>query len=619
MDNAQPNESIHDILSHVFGYTSFRPGQEEIIRALLSRRDVLAVLPTGAGKSLCYQIPALTLPGVTYVVSPLISLMKDQVGALKQCGVPAAFLNSTLTAGQYRKASANAAQGMYKIIYIAPERLDTDSFRELVAAQPPALFAIDEAHCVSQWGHDFRPSYMAIRSFLDGLPVRPPVAAFTATATERVRQDIAAFVGLRNPLRHVSSFDRPNLRFEVRRVRGKARRDQELLSFLGEMGGASGIIYCATRKAVDSVCDMLAQLGFPAGKYHAGMADAERRESQDAFISDARPVLAATNAFGMGINKSNVSFVVHYNMPGDLESYYQEAGRAGRDGSPARCVTLFAADDIFTRRALITSSENGSPDPDEVQRGLARLERMIEYCTSSGCLRAKLLRYFGEASPDHCGACGWCEAPRESVDATDFARAAFSLVKASGGYFSPASLARMLTDSLSGSGAAKLERHRGLPGFGVFSDWSAMRVDAFISALIGEKYLLHSIEPYHHLTLAPLALETLNGARCLIDIPLEEEEAQPRGERRTSRRQRSKPAAPETGGLFEELRLLRQALASEQQIPAYLVFSNATLYDMCEKKPATTEQFLAVSGVGEHKARLYARPFLEKIREYAVR
>jgi ATP-dependent DNA helicase RecQ len=626
-----------EVLSRVFGYAAFRPGQEILIDALLDGRDAIAVLPTGAGKSVCYQIPALMTNGVTYVISPLVSLMHDQVGALRQCGVAAAYLNSTLTPGQYRKAIANAAQGMYKIIYIAPERLNTDSFRSLIAAQPPTLLAVDEAHCVSQWGHDFRPSYLEIRPFLETLPVRPTVAAFTATATQKVRGDIGELLGLRDPIRYTASFDRPNLFFDVKRVRGKADRDKALLSEIADANGRSGIIYCATRRNVDHVFEMLTDLGYPAARYHAGLPDDERRRAQDQFLLDERPILAATNAFGMGINKSNVSFVIHYNMPGDLESYYQEAGRAGRDGTPARCVLLFAAEDIFTQRGLIESSENGVKSPDDLRLSRERLERMIAYCTGSRCLRGKILRYFDEASPDACGNCGCCAAARESVDATDFARTAFSLIKATGGFFSVGTLARLLKG---GTAPRTGEKYRGAVGFGAYEHWTLRRVDAWVNALADNLYLLTESEPYHRVLLTQQALEVLNGVECHIDIPAEHTTEHPESVSRIQTRKSSvNKQAPHgvegaglsrtsfggTGGgtsayseeLFERLRALRQSIAKDQKMPAYIVFSNATLYDMCEKAPVTIEQFLSVSGVGEHKARLYGHRFLEEIRAYS--
>ncbi|GHU72465.1 hypothetical protein AGMMS49992_08470 [Clostridia bacterium] len=505
-----------DILRDTFGFTTFRPSQERIIDATLGGRDVLAVMPTGGGKSLCYQIPALLTDGVTFVISPLISLMKDQVGALRQSGVAAAFLNSTLTPGQYRKALSNAATGMYKIIYIAPERLVSPDFIAFAMAYPPARIAVDEAHCVSQWGRDFRPSYLDIRAFVDSLPARPTLAAFTATATERVRRDIVDLLGLRDSVRAVESFDRPNLFFEVIRGRGGRERDELLLSILAQRYGQSGIIYCSTRKAVDAVCDMLCQHGVRAARYHAGLSDDERRMNQDAFAIDDTPVLVATNAFGMGIDKSNVTFIIHYNMPGDLESYYQEAGRAGRDGSDALCCLLFAPADIFVRRSLIEHSDEAR-DPESLRRARARLEDMIAYAKATDCLRARLLRYFGEKPPIRCESCSNCQAQMSAAS----------------------TLKPVLKPELKPAEPRPLPRER--------------------------------------------------SRKPVLTMSVDAE-------------------------LFERLKALRLAIAKAQGIPAYMVFSNATLEDMCRKRPQTMTAMLAVTGVGEHKASAYGAQFLYELR-----
>nr|HML49420.1 ATP-dependent DNA helicase RecQ [Clostridia bacterium] len=399
-------ESKRAILKQVFGYDQFRGGQEALVDAICSGRDVLGVMPTGAGKSLCFQIPALLFPGITLVVSPLISLMKDQVSALCQAGVAAAYLNSSLTPGQYAKALANAYRGQYKIIYVAPERLLADDLLDFARQSPISLLAVDEAHCVSQWGHDFRPSYLDIPRFLERLEQRrPPVAAFTATATPRVQDDIQTLLALRDPFRLVTGFDRPNLLFEVQSVKVQDK-NSTLQGLVSEQSGKSGIVYCSTRAQVESVCSLLCSLGHPATRYHAGLPDAERKANQEAFTRDEKPVIVATNAFGMGIDKSNVSFVIHYNMPKDVESYYQEAGRAGRDGMPARCTLLYNYQDVITQRYLIQNGgETEERDPAAVRNALDRLELMASYCAQRLCLRAYLLRYFGEQAPDACGAC----------------------------------------------------------------------------------------------------------------------------------------------------------------------------------------------------------------------
>ena len=398
------------VLKTVFGYDSFRPGQSEAVQALASGRDLIAVMPTGAGKSLCYQVPALMGEGVTIVVSPLISLMRDQVGALSQAGVRAAYINSTLSPAQQRKALANAAEGMYRIIYVAPERLMTEAFLYFARAADIRLLVVDEAHCVSQWGHDFRPAYLEIAHFLEELGHRPPVGAFTATATKTVREDIVRLIGLRDPVRVLTGFDRPNLFFEVRHPKD---RDAELVDFVRARREESGIVYCATRKAAEHVAGLLAQRGIEAGCYHAGLPDEERARVQEEFVCDRLNVIAATNAFGMGIDKSNVSYVVHYQMPKDLESYYQEAGRAGRDGSPAECLLLYSGQDVRLQQFLIDrQAEDSALEGEtaaEVKAGAEeRLRRMTFYATGHGCLRRRILGYFGEELQGPCSGCGEC-------------------------------------------------------------------------------------------------------------------------------------------------------------------------------------------------------------------
>ncbi len=411
------------LLRDVFGHEDFREGQEALVDALLQGRDVLGIMPTGGGKSLCYQLPALLLPGVTLVISPLISLMKDQVSALKLNGVPAAFLNSSLTPGQQSLAIRRAAEGQYKIIYAAPERLDTPAFRRLCAQLPISLVAVDEAHCVSQWGQDFRPDYLRIADFINSLPQRPPVGAFTATATERVSQDIVRYLRLREPLRVTTGFDRPNLFFEVIPV--KRKRDEVLLEALKRLPGQSGIVYCATRKNTDKVCECLRAHGYAAAAYHAGLSDEARQAAQLDFQYDRAQIIVATNAFGMGIDKSNVRFVIHYNMPKSIEAYYQEAGRAGRDGEDAVCLLLCSKSDITTARQLIYYNENPALSPEEaaqVRRAeLDRLQAMIGYASADTCYRAKLLQYFGQPAPAACGGCSLC-APRRFPEAMLFAQ-----------------------------------------------------------------------------------------------------------------------------------------------------------------------------------------------------
>lgn len=403
-----------ETLRHYFGHTGFRPGQETMVDALLDGRDAVGIMPTGAGKSLCYQIPALMRPGIALVISPLISLMKDQVAALKSAGVPAAYLNSSLTPRQIDLATERACQGAYRIVYVAPERLETLSFRRFAQAAPISLIAVDEAHCVSQWGQDFRPNYLKIADFVDALPTRPPVGAFTATATARVREDIIRLLRLRDPVQAATGFNRPNLYFEVLKPKS---REAALLAILRERRNQSGIVYCATRKTVEEVGQKLRDAGFAAGCYHAGMGDEARRESQEDFQFDRVQVMVATNAFGMGIDKSNVNYVIHYNMPKSMEAYYQEAGRAGRDGSDAACILLYSGSDIFTAKWMI---EHGEPNAELTaqeqaavrRQDLNRLEAMIGYCNTTGCLRQYILRYFGEDAPEQCDGCGSCVGAR---------------------------------------------------------------------------------------------------------------------------------------------------------------------------------------------------------------
>ena len=421
----------YETLQKYFGYTAFRPGQEKLIDAQLSGRDALGIMPTGGGKSLCYQVPGLMLPGVTLVISPLISLMKDQVMALKDAGVAGAYINSSLTPAQIRLVYRNIQSGMYKIIYVAPERLLTDGFLEAIQARTVSIVTVDEAHCISQWGQDFRPSYLKIVDFLRLLPRRPVVSAFTATATQRVREDIEAILGLQNPERVVTGFDRPNLRFEVRRPKDK---NGELLKLIWDRREKTGIIYCSTRKDVESVCQLLRSRDIGATRYHAGLEEAERHENQEDFIFDRANVMVATNAFGMGIDKSNVSFVIHYSMPQSLEAYYQEAGRAGRDGSEAECILLFAPKDVHTAKWLIEHSSEKSELTEEqeqqrIRQDLIRLDKMVDYCKTDQCLRGKILDYFGQAHAPRCGNCGNCDEGLTRVDITNEARIILSCVE----------------------------------------------------------------------------------------------------------------------------------------------------------------------------------------------
>ncbi len=596
-----------EALKHVFGHGAFRPGQEEIVDHLLAGGDALCVMPTGAGKSVCYQVPALLLPGITVVVSPLISLMKDQVGALVQAGVAAAYINSSLTPGQCAKALARMAQGAYRIVYAAPERLETGSFLRAAARAGVSMVAVDEAHCVSQWGQDFRPSYLNIRAFVDALPARPAVAAFTATATEKVKADIRAALDLRDPLEVTTGFDRPNLWFGVCAPRDK---DAELLRRLDGWRGRSGIVYCSTRKTVDEVSALLRDHGYAAAPYHAGLPDDERRRNQDDFLCDRVTVMVATNAFGMGIDKSNVSFVVHYNMPADVESYYQETGRAGRDGSPAECLLLYAPQDVHTCRFLIEHSEPPE-EMDDAQRAALRerdyerLRQMTFYATTAGCLRAFLLRYFGERAPESCGNCSNCDEGFDERDATREARVVLSCVVRTGQRYG----VKLISDIVRGSRAERVVSlgFDRLPTHGMLKDTPEADVRRVFDALfaMGAARLTDSEYPVVRLT--DEALPVLRGERCVtVRVP----RAKPRAAKRA---EQGKGTGRADERLFGALRALRAECAAKAGVPAYVVFTDAALRDMAAKKPSNEAEFLDVSGVGDAKLRRWGKPFLARI------
>ena len=600
-------------LSRYFGHKSFRPGQQALIDAILAGQDVLGVMPTGAGKSICYQIPALLFDGMTVVISPLISLMKDQVAALEQSSVAAAFLNSTLTAAEYTQVLRDAAGGKVKILYVAPERLETAAFARLAAVVPIDLVAVDEAHCVSQWGQDFRPSYVKIADFIASLPRRPVVAALTATATEVVKQDIARLLCLRKPCSLTTGFDRPNLCFHVLRPSDK---DEFLRVYLDVNADKSGIIYCATRKGVDAVFAELQRQGIAAARYHAGMGDDERRRSQEAFVYDRARVMVATNAFGMGIDKSNVSFVIHHNLPLNLESYYQEAGRAGRDGEPADCVLLYAPSDVMTAKFLIQHSDKNDVPPEErdelIRRDLTRLDRMIAYCKTAGCLRANLLSYFHEDHGGHCGNCGNCLSPQQSTDMTLEAKKILSCVARIEKKHPYGLGANTITQTLHGSNnqrvlALGLDE---MPTHGIMKDLPTAHIRDYIDHLIDQGFLESTGGEYPVLHLTAAASEVLFGDRPVSAVIHQS----PKKASRKRKRDRAHAAQPT--GLFAALRDLRTTLAAQAGVPAYVIFSNATLADMAEKHPKTQEEFLEVSGVGEVKAARYGEVFLGVLREW---
>ena len=602
------------ILKQYFGYSSFRPGQEKTIDALLGGRDTFAVMPTGAGKSICYQIPALLGRGVSLVVSPLVSLMKDQVMSLVQMGVKAAYINSSLTPAQIRVVLDRACGGQYKIIYVAPERLLTGGFLQFAQNAPIDYVTVDEAHCVSKWGQDFRPSYLDVRTFVSGLPKRPVLGAFTATATAEVRKDVVDLLGLERPYKVVTGFDRKNLFYEVRRP---TDRRAELLRIVKDFSGRSGIVYCATRKNVDEICEMLRDRNVPAARYHAGLDDAERSRSQDDFVNDRVGVMVATNAFGMGIDKSNVSYVVHYNMPGDMESYYQEAGRAGRDGEPARCILLYGAQDVRTQLFFIEHmGENSAPgdrNQDELQElARIRLKGMIDYCFTSGCLRAFILKYFGEEPPSRCDNCGNCQRVLEQVDVTIDAQKILSCVKRAHEAWG----VKVIMDVLRGSKAAKL-RENGLDGlttYGIMADVSEQRLRDTIFYLTQEKYLASSGGQYPRLILGERAAEVLRD-RKNITAPLPQIESRTvRGEKK--KRMQAQMTSGSRPELYERLKALRFEIARAKGVPAFMVFTNAALTDMSEKMPRNIDEFLEISGVGERKAAEYGERFVAAIADW---
>ncbi|WP_455138066.1 DNA helicase RecQ [Thermophilibacter sp.] len=628
-----PSPTPLDVLRQTFGYDSFRPHQAEITDAALAGRDVLAVMPTSAGKSICYQVPALVLAaragGLTVVVSPLISLMADQVGALRQSGVAASYLNSTLTAPERAEVLRAMTSGELALLYVAPERLDDPSFLETASARGVALLAVDEAHCISQWGNDFRPSYQRIIDFVAALPARPPVMALTATATRAVREDIREALGLRDPLVVVASFDRPNLSFSVARPRGRAEKDRELVAFCRARAERSGIVYCSSRRAVEEVCELLCDEGLLACRYHAGLPADERERNQEDFLCDRRRVMVATNAFGMGIDKSNVSYVVHYNLPLSLENYYQEAGRAGRDGTRAECLLLYSPGDVHTAEFLLSRSEPREDLTPEQRAELAerdaeRLRQMVFYATTTECLRAHILRYFGEEAPAYCGNCGNCLADFEEVDATTDALKVVSCVAriAQRGRSAGAAL---VTDVLRGSrGERVLQRgFDTLSTYGIMRDVPAARVRALIDELVFRGVLARTAGDYPTICLGGAA-----GAFLRRESPWDEPfvvkvargkpraAAVPAGSpmRDKTRRATDVSELDEAGReLYERLAQLRGELAREQGVPAYFIFSNATLVDMCAKRPRDAEELLGVSGVGAKKAERYGEAFLAAI------
>ena len=601
-----------ETLKTYFGYDSFRDGQEDMIESLLSGRDGLAIMPTGAGKSICYQIPALMLPGITLVISPLISLMQDQVKALNAAGIHAAFINSSLTETQIRKALSLAASGTYKIIYVAPERLVSYEFLDFACHTEISMITVDEAHCISQWGQDFRPSYLKIVEFIRQLPKRPIVSAFTATATEQVKNDIQTILNLENPKVLVTGFDRENLYYRVESIR---KKDDFILDFVGKHQTESGIVYCATRKNVDKIFELLFKSGIPVTKYHAGIDNETRKKNQDDFIYDRAQVIVATNAFGMGIDKSNVRYVIHYNMPQSMENYYQEAGRAGRDGEPSQCILLFSPQDIVINKLLLGSKDFSELDEAECelvkQRDMYRLQVMEGYCRTTGCLRNYILEYFGETVKEACDNCGNCHREYKEMDMTAEAKSVINCVAETRGRYG----LTLVIGTLRGANQVRL-RELGMvdyKSYGTLKEYSEAMVRALINQLLEEGYLYQTEDKYSVLKMGDI--EPLKDEDTKVILKTYEQKEAPK--KKKVRKQRSTGALTSLGSeLFEELRKLRLEIARAESLPPYIVFNDKTLIDMCLKQPKTPEQFLDVSGVGQSKLEKYGDRFLDVIKSF---
>ncbi|MFG6327652.1 MAG: DNA helicase RecQ [Lachnospiraceae bacterium] len=604
-----------ETLKKYFGYSEFRKGQEELIDNILSKRDVLGILPTGAGKSLCYQIPALMLEGITVVVSPLISLMKDQVRALNEAGVHAAYINSSLTENQIRKAMEYAMEGRYKIIYAAPERLETSDFIRLARTTDISMVTIDEAHCISQWGQDFRPSYLKIVSFINNLRKRPVISAFTATATREVKDDITCVLGLEQPYVYAGGFDRENLYFSVQKPKNKLKYVSE---YIKSHNDESGIIYCATRKNVEKVYDSLLSEGVAAAMYHGGLSGSERNDNQEAFIYDVKPVMVATNAFGMGIDKSNVRYVIHYNMPQSMENYYQEAGRAGRDGETAECVLLYSGQDVMINRLLIESKDvNSDFTPEQTaavkEHDELRLQQMNKYCMTTECLRSYILNYFGEYINARCENCSNCQMEYEETDRTEEAKAVISCVSELGQRFG----INVVAGTLHGHKRAKLMEYHvdRYNSYGKLENISEEDIKHIINRMIEENILTVTQDKYSVIKLKERARDFLFGNERFIIKQIKADDISEAVKSR-SRQRRSDVLNGRGLDLFESLRELRLTIAKEESVPPYIVFSDKTLTDMCIKIPFTKEEMLDVSGVGENKYEKYGERFISAIFDF---
>ena len=602
-----------EALKAVFGYDSFRQGQESVINAVLDGRDILAVMPTGAGKSLCYQVPAMLLSGITLVISPLISLMQDQVKALNEAGVDAAFINSSLSEKEMHDTFKNASKGQYKIIYVAPERLMSEGFVRLAKGVEISMITVDEAHCISQWGQDFRPSYMDIAEFVNILDKRPIISAFTATATQNVREDIICSLGLTNPYFLVTGFDRENLFFQVDKPKSK---DRFILDYLDRHKGESGIIYCATRKNVDSLYTLLKKRNISVAKYHAGISIEERKQMQDDFVFDYTSIVIATNAFGMGIDKSNVRFVIHYNMPSSMENYYQEAGRAGRDGLNSECILLFSPQDIIINRFLLEHKDFSDIDPTDAmtirERDIKRLQIMEGYCYTTECLRNYILKYFGEDPKKPCDDCGNCLRQFETLDMTDEAKKIINCIYESRGRYGK----NIIMDTVLGAKTARLEEIGAseYKSYGVLESSNKNLLRRLIEELLLEGYI--QTGEYQVLKLGDISKLKLKYTKVLVKITDEDKATN----RKLKPKKNIKGMDSLTSSgfkLFDKLKELRLEIAREEKMPPYIVFNDKTLIDMCAKMPITKSDMLNVSGVGENKYGKYGERFIDVIKEHA--
>ena len=596
----------------VFGYDSFRPGQEAVINAILEGRDILAVMPTGAGKSLCYQVPAMLLSGITLVISPLISLMQDQVKALNEAGVNAAFINSSLSEKELNDTFKNAYKGHYKIIYVAPERLMSEGFISFAKSVEISMVTVDEAHCISQWGQDFRPSYMDIAEFINILDKRPIISAFTATATQNVREDIICSLGLSDPYFLVTGFDRENLFFQVDKPQNKERF---ILDFIERHRGESGIIYCATRKNVDSLYTLLRKQHISVGKYHAGMSNEERKQMQNDFVFDYTSIVIATNAFGMGIDKSNVRFFIHYNMPSSMENYYQEAGRAGRDGLNSECILLFSPQDIIINRFLLEHKDFSDIDPIDAmtirERDIKRLQIMEGYCYTTECLRNYILKYFGEDPKKPCDDCGNCLRQFETLDMTDEAKKIINCIYESRGRYGK----NIIMDTVLGAKTARLTEIGATEykSYGVLESSNKNLLRRLIEELLLEGYI--ATGEYQVLKLGDIS--RLKNTETKVLVKITDEDKMAKRKEKPKKNKKGMDSLTSAGfKLFDKLKELRLEIARAEKIPPYIVFNDKTLIDMCAKMPTTKSDMLNVSGVGENKYGKYGERFIAVIKEY---